>query len=205
MTTKKHFIMLSLIIPGKRSVTGDNFDTYLQPLLEELKTLWNVGVATDDAAMFRGTSRFNMKAILLWTIHDFPAYDIVAGCVTKGYKGCPICGPHTISCRSLALHKNVYDSQYRRFLPMDHPWRRACTEFGGVSETRPPPPKITAEEILRFGRARESWLFFDGGPTTSDPARTTEIKRVSALFDLPYWHVPFEIYCGSTCIELMFS
>lgn len=39
MTTKKHFIMLSLIIPGKRSVTGENFDVYLQPLLDELKLL----------------------------------------------------------------------------------------------------------------------------------------------------------------------
>ena len=29
MTTKKHFIMLSLIIPGKRFVTSDCFDTYM--------------------------------------------------------------------------------------------------------------------------------------------------------------------------------
>lgn len=39
LTTKKHFVMLSLIIPGKRSVTGDTFDTYLQPLVDELKIL----------------------------------------------------------------------------------------------------------------------------------------------------------------------
>ena len=39
MTTKRHFIMLSLIIPGKKSVSGDNFDTYLQPLLDELLIL----------------------------------------------------------------------------------------------------------------------------------------------------------------------
>jgi hypothetical protein len=24
----------------------------------------------------------------MWTIHDFLAYGFVAGCVTKGYKGC---------------------------------------------------------------------------------------------------------------------
>jgi hypothetical protein len=29
--------MLSLIIPGEESMTGDNMDTYLQPLLEELQ------------------------------------------------------------------------------------------------------------------------------------------------------------------------
>ena len=41
--------------------------------------------------MYRETREFNMKAMLLWTIHDIPAYGIVAGYVTKGYKGCPIC------------------------------------------------------------------------------------------------------------------
>ena len=39
MTTKKHFIMLSLIIPEKKSVIGDNFNTYLEPLVEELRVL----------------------------------------------------------------------------------------------------------------------------------------------------------------------
>jgi hypothetical protein len=32
----------------------------------------------------------------MWTIHDFPIYELVMGCVTKGYKGCPICGPDTL-------------------------------------------------------------------------------------------------------------
>jgi len=33
LTTKKHFVMLSLIIPGEKSVTGENMDTFLEPLL----------------------------------------------------------------------------------------------------------------------------------------------------------------------------
>jgi hypothetical protein len=36
--------MLSLIIPGEELVIGDNMDTYLQPLLEELQLLWHEGV-----------------------------------------------------------------------------------------------------------------------------------------------------------------
>jgi len=32
LITKKHFLMLFFIIPGEESVTGDNMDTYLQPL-----------------------------------------------------------------------------------------------------------------------------------------------------------------------------
>ena len=109
MTTKRHFIMLSLIIPGKKSISGEHFDIYLQPLVEELQILWHNGVPTADAAMYGGSREFNMKAILLWTIYDFPAYGIVAGRVTKGYRACPCCGPNTTSRRSRALHKNIYD------------------------------------------------------------------------------------------------
>jgi hypothetical protein len=105
-TTKKHFILLSMIIPGKESVTCETFDVYLQPLIEEFLALWEEGVPTYDAAKYGGSSWFTMRAILLWTIHDFPAYGIVAGCVTKGYRSCSICGPGTISRRSTALKKN---------------------------------------------------------------------------------------------------
>lgn len=189
MTTKKHFIMLSLIIPGKRSVTGDNFDVYLQPLLEELQILWNTGVPTADASMYQGSRMFNMKAILMWTIHDFPAYGVVAGCVTKGYKGCPVCRLNTVSRRSLSLKKNVYDNHHRRFLPANHAWRSRRAEFEGVPENRGPPGKMTADQILHWGRLRESWVELGATPAASDPARQSGIKRVCALFSLPYWKV----------------
>jgi hypothetical protein len=35
-TMKKHFIMLSMIIPRQESVICETFDVYLQPLIEEL-------------------------------------------------------------------------------------------------------------------------------------------------------------------------
>jgi hypothetical protein len=40
LTTKKFFVMLALLIPGKDSVTSANFNVYLQPLVEELQQLW---------------------------------------------------------------------------------------------------------------------------------------------------------------------
>ncbi len=49
LTTKKHFIMLSLIIPAPKSVTGENIDTYFEPLEEELKKLLQIGVHVHDA------------------------------------------------------------------------------------------------------------------------------------------------------------
>ena len=94
---KKGFIILSMIIPGPESVTGGCFDVFLQPLLEELQSLWEpAGIPTVDAANYQGRSLFNLRAILMWTLHDFPAYGVVSGSVTKGYVGCPCCGVYTI-------------------------------------------------------------------------------------------------------------
>ena len=47
LSTKKFFIMLALLIPGKESVTADVFDVYLEPLVEELLELW-AGVSAYD-------------------------------------------------------------------------------------------------------------------------------------------------------------
>ena len=46
---KSEYSILSLLIPGPRS-PGNDFDVYLQPLIDELKLLWNSGVETYDAS-----------------------------------------------------------------------------------------------------------------------------------------------------------
>ena len=107
LTTKKYFIILSLLIPGPQSVTSKNFDIFLQPLLDELLTLWHEGVHTWDAAIYESNGWFTLRAMVIWTIHDFPVLGIVSGCVTKGYMGCPVCGPANSSRRSRLLKKNV--------------------------------------------------------------------------------------------------
>ncbi len=38
-------------------------------------------------------SHFKFWRILMWKIHDFPAYGFVVGCVSKGHKGCLTCDP----------------------------------------------------------------------------------------------------------------
>ena len=47
MCMKRSSFMLSLLIPGPTS-PGNDIDVYLQPTVEELKELWNVGVKTFD-------------------------------------------------------------------------------------------------------------------------------------------------------------
>jgi hypothetical protein len=58
LVTKRYFIMLALIILGRRSVIGDHFDMYLEPLLEELRFLWTTGVLARDAPNYGGQAAF---------------------------------------------------------------------------------------------------------------------------------------------------
>lgn len=65
LTTKKHLIMLSLIILCLESIIGDNINVYLEPLVEELKELHEIGVHVQDVATFNGEAKFNMQVVLL--------------------------------------------------------------------------------------------------------------------------------------------
>jgi hypothetical protein len=38
-----------------------------------------------------------MRAVLMWTINDFPAYGMLSGWVTHGRLACPHCMEHTKS------------------------------------------------------------------------------------------------------------
>lgn len=89
--TKKHFVILSMIIPRKESVTGVTFNVYMELLLEELNTLRIQRIWTRDIVNYNGVPPFKMHAILLWTIHDFPTFGIILNQVTKGYINCSIC------------------------------------------------------------------------------------------------------------------
>ena len=49
MCMKQSFFMLSLLIPSPNAI-GNDIDVYLQPLIDELKELWDNGVETYDAS-----------------------------------------------------------------------------------------------------------------------------------------------------------
>jgi hypothetical protein len=200
LTSKPYFIILSLIIPGKRSVTSKDFDTFIEPLVQELRLLWMEGIVTRDAAAWNSQPHFLLRVILIWCIH---AYGMVAGCVTKGYRGCPVCGPHCKSRRSRVLRKNVWDAKARRYLHANHPWRTDSALFHGRVEARLPPPQITGNDILTWGREREEWLR-DGGVMNSadDPIHLHGIKKVSILAALlSYWMVSNSTSAGSADIS----
>nr|GEZ42910.1 hypothetical protein [Tanacetum cinerariifolium] len=67
---KESFFMLSLLIIGPKSL-GKDVDVYWRPLIDDLKDLWALeGVETIDVAT---SQKFNMRAMVLCTINDFPA------------------------------------------------------------------------------------------------------------------------------------
>jgi hypothetical protein len=146
--TKKFFVMLALLIPGKDSVTFEVFDVYLEPLVEEILQLWN-GFSSYDITKDRGERTFNLRAVLLWTIHDFPGYGTVGGFSHQGYAACPWCGPDLGAQHSTELGKQTY-SGMRRWLPEDHLYRAAEMKeyFDGNMETRGKPDPVTIEEQL---------------------------------------------------------
>ena len=91
---QENFIM-SMLIPGPDG-PGDAIDTYLQPLIEELKELSDIGIETFDAST---KQNFKLHASLLWTINDVPAYENLSGWSTKGKLACPCCNKDTSSTR----------------------------------------------------------------------------------------------------------
>ncbi len=51
---------LALLIPGKEQVKLENIDVYLQPLLDELQELWQLGVPAWDLSKHPNDQLFNL-------------------------------------------------------------------------------------------------------------------------------------------------
>ncbi|KAM2138539.1 hypothetical protein ACFX1Q_010580 [Malus domestica] len=105
---------------GKKS-PGDVIDVFLQPLIDDLRHLWMTGLRTFDS---HHQETFTMRAALLWTINDFPAYAMLSGWSTSGEKACPTCSDDTDSLW-LKHGKKFAFMGHRRWLPMSH--REKCS------------------------------------------------------------------------------
>ncbi|XP_057803207.1 uncharacterized protein LOC131018507 [Salvia miltiorrhiza] len=142
MCFKRKFIMLTMLIAGPKQPEND-IDVYLAPLVDDLAHLWSVGVRTYDA--YRDET-FLLKAVLLWTINDLPAYGNLAGCKVKGYHACPICGEDTYEKR-LKCSRKISFTGHRRFLRESHPYRRQKKAFDGTQEFNKAPKPASGADI----------------------------------------------------------
>jgi hypothetical protein len=116
---------MALLIPGPRS-PGKDFDLFFEPLIEELLDLWN-GESTYDAITGR---KFDLRAAVLWCIHDFPALSTLSGRTTKGYYACIHCDKDPLS---QAIRNKLCYIGRRRYLIKTHQWQRILA-FDGKRE-----------------------------------------------------------------------
>ena len=80
------YMFLSSVILGPTNLKN-KIDVYLQPLIDELKMLWDVGVDTFDVSC---GETFRLHAALMQTINDFSAYGMLSGWSTDGLLACPV-------------------------------------------------------------------------------------------------------------------
>jgi len=172
--------MMGLLIPGP-TCPGKDMDLFLQPLIEELLDLWK-GVPTYDALTRKS---FDLHAVVLWCIHDYPALSTLSGRVTRGYYACVRCDKNPCSRR---LRNKICYIGHRRFLPSDHVWRTKKF-FDGQTEEREQPEEFTMDE-LNEQLVRVSHVKPGNHPNNKKRKRQEEgqcWKRRSSLWDLPYW------------------
>ncbi|XP_060957897.1 uncharacterized protein LOC115712281 [Cannabis sativa] len=193
LVMKRKFTMLTLLISSP-SQPGNDIDVYLAPLVDDLSRLWHEGVSAYDA--FR-KEEFNLKAILLWTINDFPAFGNLSGYSVKGYKACPICEERTCSMYLKHSKKMCYMG-HRRFLPKEHVFRTWKKAFDGKQEFGLPPPPLLGEQVLEklnkvqfhLGKRKANPKKRKGRREKSDVVANEPQgpwKKKSIFFELEYW------------------
>lgn len=184
MCMKREFMFLTLLIPGPKDPRA-KIDVYMRPLIDELKMLWDVGVNTYDIST---KTNFDLKAALMWTVNDFPAYGMLSGWSTAGRLSCPICMEHSKAFSLKYSRKISHFDCHRRYLPKHHHFRTNVNQFKkNVVEKDKAPPLLTSEQVWRRVRVL---------PTIQDPRWKKKLPRHGVdhnwtrqciLWELPYW------------------
>ncbi|CAA7021514.1 unnamed protein product [Microthlaspi erraticum] len=176
-------------------------DVYLVPLVDDLKDLWNEGIEVYDAYL---KENFTLRALLLWSISDYPALGTLTGCKVKGKQACNVCGKDTPHRWLKFIRKYVYMGN-KRCLRSGHPYRCRKAWFNNTVEEGTAKRIQTGYEIYEvlkdfrndFGRPqdkeskrkRADLLEGEAGPSEEYEESTDQWrwKKWSILFDFPYW------------------
>jgi hypothetical protein len=80
--------MCTVCNEGKKKVK--DFNVYLRPLIDKMKDLWEHGARVTDMSIANEAERsYVARAVLMWTMHDYPGYGITSSLQTQGYYACP--------------------------------------------------------------------------------------------------------------------
>jgi len=181
---ERQFIFLSLLIPGPHN-PKNHLDVYLQPLVKELKHLWEVGVETFDVSK---KQNFQLRASLLWTVNDFPAYGMLSGWATAGQKACPYCMDKSKAFYLPNSKKISWFDCHRCFLMEGHVHRSNKKAFLKGKEVRDvAPPRLKGDEI--WESIRDLPTVIDG---TEEEFKELKKKKSgwskrSIFWELSYW------------------
>ncbi|GKD45402.1 zinc finger, PHD-type containing protein, partial [Tanacetum coccineum] len=132
--------------------------------------------------------KFNMRAMVLWTINDFPARSSLSGWSGQGYKACPTCNEDTPSVR--VLGKTAYVG-HRRFLKKPHKWRRSL-EFNGETKNGDPPREFNRDAIMTQlarlpTRVKGKHPRFGGVKIKRNVLVELNWTKRSIFYELEYW------------------
>ncbi|KAG6428173.1 hypothetical protein SASPL_112423 [Salvia splendens] len=145
MCMKDPYMFLTVIVPGPKN-PKQNIDVFLQPLIAELNDLWAEGIQVYDISR---KQNFQLRAALMWTISDFPAYSMLPGWSTSGHRAYPYCMEDSQDFSLKHGRKTTWFDCHGRFLHMNHRFRRDKKNFRmNRMEHSGPPLILNREQIL---------------------------------------------------------
>ena len=122
-----------------------------------------------------------MRAALMCTVNDFPAYAVLSGGSTKGKFACPACN-HKTSSRYLKHSRKMCYMGHRVFLDSNHSWRSNSSSFDGKPEYRFAPSLLDSTMILK-----DLEKIPDVVGQKYHKKRPGPWKKKSIFWQLPYW------------------
>uniref|UniRef100_A0A151UHT1 Uncharacterized protein n=1 Tax=Cajanus cajan TaxID=3821 RepID=A0A151UHT1_CAJCA len=113
--------------------------------------------------LFRDYScqNFSIACALLWTINDFPTYEMLFRWSTKGLLACPCYNIETHSCYLKNCHKPCFIGHHR-VLPLDHLWRKNKSSFDNTTDVRHVPKPLTGDDVYVRNKARTEGSIIEG-------------------------------------------
>ena len=124
---------------------------------------------------------FTLRAMLFFTINDFPAYGHLSGYTCKGKMVCLVCIDDLEALRLEHSQKDVY-WDFRKWLLLDHPFRRQRKAFNGKIEMSEAPTPLCSCEVYELVKDIEHVF---GKPYKGNPVGG--FKKKCKFWELPYW------------------
>ena len=126
----------------------------------------------------------------MWTICDFPAYSMLSGWSTAGRLACPYCMKDSNSFRLNKSGKQSWFDNHRKFLELDHPFRRNKSAFlKNKIVTGSAPPIRSGLEILsiidHLGLKKVTEV--DDYDINRGISQSCGWRKRNIFWDFPYW------------------